>query len=123
MILALVSAFAMSLGPVPQDQQPQIDPLKAAANIAETLNKPQEVSEGVWIRDAHAEGPLVVIGFEAAPEQVSGGWVAEFVEGMCGPEYKAAMDRLFAAGMRVRPEVIVNGKRTKGTVIERCPAG
>ena len=121
MILMVVSAFAMSFGALGQDQQVRIDPVKAAASIAETLNKPQEVGDGVWIRDAHAEGALVVIGFEAAPEQISGGWVDEFVSGMCGAEYRAAMDQLFAAGLRVRPEVIVGGKRTKGTVIDRCP--
>jgi hypothetical protein len=120
MILGMFAALALGLSGFSVPAQ-DIDPAVAAAEVAKAIGAPKEVEAGVWIRDSHAEGPLVILGFEAAAEVATIDWVSEFVSGMCAPEYKAAMDRLFDAGMRVRPDLIAGGKRTQGTVIERCP--
>ena len=119
MIFQMLAALAMGLGvPVPNQD---IDPAVAAAAVAKGIEAPKEVEPGVWIRDSRAEGPLVIIGFETPPEVADTDWAADFIAGMCGAEYKAAIDRLFAAGMRVRPDLIVGGKRTTGRIVDRCP--
>ena len=119
-MFGILAAVALGLGGVSAGAQ-NIDPVAAAAKVAEGIGAPKEVDTGVWIRDARAEGPLVIIGFEAPSEVAATDWVADFVSGMCAPEYKGAMDSLFAAGMRVRPDLIAAGKRTTGTIVERCP--
>lgn len=120
-LLIGLSAFAMSLGGASAVQQ-AIDPVAAAAAMAKELSTPQDVGGGAWIRDAHAEGATVVIGFSVPDSEDVSRWGADFVAGMCAPDYKPTMDKLFAAGLRVRPEIIVKGQREVGAVIDQCPA-
>ncbi|RYD54049.1 MAG: hypothetical protein EOP60_08765 [Sphingomonadales bacterium] len=120
MIFGMFAALAMGLGGLAVPDQ-DLDPLVAAAKIAESIAAPKEIEAGVWIRDARAEGPMVIIGIEIPPEAAGGELVGGFIEGMCGQEYKAAMNALFSAGMRVRPDMILAGKRSLGAVIDRCP--
>lgn len=119
-LLIGLSALAMGLGGIGAAQQ-SIDPVAAAAAMAQELSKPQDMGGGTWIRDAHAEGATVVIGFSVPATEDTTTWRDDFIGGMCAPAYKATMDGLFAAGLRVRPEIILADGRHAGAVIDRCP--
>ncbi len=105
-----------------QDAQ-QIDPAGAAASIAKSLQPvPRDMGNGARVVDARAEGPLLVIAIELPIAGEVGALTGGFVLGMCGGEFRGAMDRLFSAGLKVRADLVFQGKRTSGTIVSACPA-